>query len=68
MAQPRWPAEAAARAVDRLADLGIRGIWNFSGSELTSEKTDLAIENVHLDDSLMRLMYHIRVGHSGDEA
>ena len=62
------PAEAAARAVDRLADLGIRGIWNFSGSELTSKKTDLAIENVHLDDSLMRLMYHIRVGHSGDEA
>ncbi len=43
----------------RLTALGIKGFWNFSNMELDSI-AGVAIENVHLGDSLMKLCYDVK--------
>ena len=53
------PKEAAAEAMDRVIDLGILGIWNFSNAELRSSHPQAVIENIHLGDSLMTLCYEV---------
>ena len=60
MAVLTLPKEHAVEVAGRLAAIGITGIWNFTGKEL-SEMTggNAAIENVHLGDSLMSLNYEI---------
>ena len=49
-------------AVDRVAadviNLGIKGMWNFSNGELKVPE-GIAVENVHLSDSLMTLSYKL---------
>ena len=42
----------------RLCDLGIKGLWNFSYSDI-DVPGDVPFENVHLSDSLMTLSYNI---------
>ena len=42
----------------RLISAGIKGLWNFSYTEI-AVPDDVAIENVHLSDSLMTLSYKI---------
>ena len=55
------PKEAAYDVSVRLAEAGVRGIWNFANMELKlDEYPDLYILNVHLGDSLMVLSYGIR--------
>lgn len=54
------PRNAAARMADRLVNLGIRGIWNFSHYDLAVKYPDIAVENVHLGDSLMTLCYMVK--------
>ena len=44
---------------ERLAELGVRGFWNFSNMELELPSYDVQIENVHMGDSLMRLCYKL---------
>lgn len=44
--------------VDRLVNAGIRGIWNFSHLEVNVPDS-VAIENVHLSESLMKLLYRM---------
>jgi redox-sensing transcriptional repressor len=44
-----------------LVGLGIKGIWNFTGRELDDLAPEIAVENVHIGDSLMTLCYEIRV-------
>ena len=53
---PKSQAEALAQKV---ADLGIKGIWNFSHVDL-NVKDDVAVENVYLTDSLMTLIYQLK--------
>ena len=48
----------AQEVADKLCNLGIRGIWNFSYMELQA-KEGIEIENVHLSDSLMTLSHTI---------
>lgn len=48
----------AQEVADRLCNLGIKGIWNFSYMELRA-KDGVEIENVHLSDSLMTLSHTI---------
>ncbi|MBQ7463835.1 MAG: redox-sensing transcriptional repressor Rex [Lachnospiraceae bacterium] len=48
------PVNAANDLKDKLIDHGIRAIWNFSNTDL-DVPDDVAVENVHLLDSLMRL-------------
>lgn len=48
------PHSEAQKTADKLVNAGIKGIWNFSHAEL-SVPPDVALENVHLSDSLMTL-------------
>ena len=53
------PAEYAAENADKLVSLGIKGFWNFTQCALMSRYDNVAVENVHLGDSLMTLCYQI---------
>ena len=55
------PKAAAPEVADRLCDIGIAGIWNFTGAELLSVQGKVTLENVHLGDSLMSLNYQLCV-------
>lgn len=54
------PSSAAAELADRLVDLGIIGFWNFSHYDIRIEHPEVAVENVHFGDTLMRLSYKIK--------
>ena len=57
MAVLTLPKDCATEVSDRLVGYGIRGLWNFTGKELEYET--VAVENVHLGDSLMILNYKL---------
>ncbi len=50
------PYEYTPEVAERVARLGIKGLWNFSPMDLELPY-DIVIENVHLSDSLMVLGY-----------
>ncbi|MCQ4725939.1 redox-sensing transcriptional repressor Rex [Anaerotignum faecicola] len=52
------PRSQASNVANDLAEWGIKGIWNFSHVDLQMPK-DVKVENVHLTDSLMTLLYKI---------
>lgn len=52
------PKSATEMVVPRLVTLGIKGLWNFSYTDIVVPD-DVAVENVHLSDSLMTLSYKI---------
>ena len=54
------PAEYAAENADKLVSLGIRGFWNFTQYDLVHRYENVAVENVHLGDSLMTLCYQVK--------
>ena len=53
------PRSVANATAGRLIRAGVRGIWNFTNSELTVEGPDVVIEDVHFADSLLALSYMI---------
>lgn len=53
------PYEQAREVAEKVARLGIRGLWNFSPMDLKLPY-EMVIENVHLSDSLMVLGFKIR--------
>ena len=53
------PSESAKEIIDELIPLGIKGFWNFSHYDIANNYPDVAVENVHLSDSLMMLSYRI---------
>lgn len=53
------PSEYAAENADKLVALGIKGFWNFTQYDLVHRYENVAVENVHLGDSLMTLRYQI---------
>ena len=53
------PRSAVHDMANRLVECGIRGILNFSYSEL-DVPDNVPVENVHLSDSLMTLSYRIK--------
>ena len=53
------PAEYAAENADKLVSLGVKGFWNFTQYDLMHRYDGVAVENVHLGDSLMTLCYQI---------
>ena len=53
------PKEAAYDVSVRLAEAGVRGIWNFAHVDLPVPDS-IKVENVHLLDSLMKLSYSLR--------
>lgn len=50
------PYEHTPQVAEKVARLGIKGLWNFSPMDLELPY-DIVIENVHLSDSLMVLGY-----------
>lgn len=50
---------AAEELAPELVKLGIKGFWNFSHYDISANHPDVAVENVHLSDSLMTLSYHV---------
>ena len=53
------PKNAVLEVSEQLMDLGVRGLWNFTGAELPFRDDSMIVENVHLGDSLMILNYKI---------
>ncbi len=53
------PKEATAEVMEKVIALGIRGIWNFSNTELKSPRPDVVVRSIHLGDSLMTLCYEL---------
>ena len=50
---------AAEELAPQLVNLGIKGFWNFSHYDISANYPDVAVENVHLSDSLMTLSYRV---------
>lgn len=55
------PREATKEVVNRLVALGVRGFWNYSPHyDIALNHPGVAVENVHLGDSLMTLCYKVK--------
>lgn len=52
------PKAVAPAVAKELTAYGVRAFWNFAATDLNLPK-DVAVENVHLAESLMRLSYNI---------
>ncbi len=59
------PKAAAQPLTDIMTESGIKGILNFSYSEILVPE-GVSVENVHLSDYLMRLAYKIKVSDEAD--
>lgn len=53
------PSNAAEALAPQLVQLGIKGFWNFSHYDISANHPNVAVENVHLSDSLMTLSFHV---------
>lgn len=53
------PKENAVAVANKVVNLGVKSIWNFSHVDLELNDSDVVVENVHLSDSLMQLSYNI---------
>lgn len=53
------PRHAASSMAERLVACGVRGIWNFTNTELKITQSDVRVESVHFSDSLLTLSYMI---------
>ena len=53
------PKTAAYDTALALSEAGVKGLWNFSNTEITLPNGGAVIENVHLGDSLMALCYEL---------
>ena len=52
------PKDQAVPMAHKLAQCGIKAIWNFAHVDL-EVPDNIQVENVHLSDSLMKLSYNI---------
>ncbi len=53
------PGRVAQQVADQLIGLGVRGIWNFTNVELSTDTEGVQFEDVHFSDSLLTLSYRI---------
>lgn len=53
------PQSVAQETADRIINLGVKGFWNFTNVELSSDREDVKFENIHFADSLLTLSYRI---------
>lgn len=58
------PKTSALEVAEKLAENGIKGIWNFAHVDLNVPR-EIQVENVHLSDSLMKLAYNINQFENG---
>lgn len=62
------PRAYAKETAEKLAELGIAGILNFTNVELDLAHTNTAVQNVHIGDALMQLTYKMRAAQKPDDA
>ncbi len=60
------PRTQAVKVANDLAKWGVKGMWNFSHVDL-QVSDDVVVENVHLTDSLMALLYKINDMYGADD-
>ncbi|MCI8387822.1 MAG: redox-sensing transcriptional repressor Rex [Clostridiales bacterium] len=53
------PKEVVRETAERLAVLGVNGIWNFASTEIELPEQNVVVQNVHMGDSLMTLCYEL---------
>ena len=53
------PKHAAVNVTNKLTELGIDAIWNFTNVELTEPNSNTIVENIHFSDSLLSLSYFV---------
>lgn len=53
------PVTAAEKTVDRLIACGIKAFWNYTHYDIRVNHDNIAVENVHLGDSLTTLSYRL---------
>jgi redox-sensing transcriptional repressor len=53
------PGYAAQAMADKLIAGGVKGIWNFTNTEVSVGDSGVIVENVHFSDSLLTLSYYI---------
>ena len=53
------PQTVAQDTANHLISLGVKGFWNFTNIELSSQVPDVQFENIHFADSLLTLSYRI---------
>ena len=53
------PISAAQEMGERLANAGVKGIWNFTNYEISIPQENVVVESVHFSDSLLALSYMI---------
>ncbi len=53
------PQSVAAESAKHLVELGVRGIWNLTNTELPISDPSVTVEDVHFADSLLALSYMI---------
>ncbi len=51
--------DAVRTVAAKLADMGIKGIWNFASTEIELSNKSVVVQNVHMGDSLMTLCYEL---------
>lgn len=49
----------AQRITDAITAAGIRGIWNFTNTEITTGEREIPVEDVHFSDSFLTLSYFL---------
>ncbi len=54
------PKDAAEEEINKLINLGVRAFWNFTHYDLRVNHKEIAVENVHLGDSLTILSYGLK--------
>ena len=54
------PREQAHDCASKVIGTGITGVWNFTNMELDLSSHGIAVQNVHLGDTLMTLCYAIK--------
>ncbi len=54
------PKGYAASVANLLCRHGVRGIWNFTGTDIDADLGGTVVEDVHLSDSLLTLGYYLR--------
>lgn len=53
------PVTAAEKTVERLIACGIKAFWNYTHYDIRVNHDNIAVENVHLGDSLTTLSYRL---------
>lgn len=53
------PRCAAQHLAQKLVDDGVKGIWNFTNTEIDLESSSVTVESIHFADSLLALSYLI---------